>query len=158
MTPKEYIVIELKSFINDFPQTRVRYEHDLSSETHFVEVVPNQIYHLDADYVKWECNFFDNFINLFPSENVCFISDDAIVGLQNIDFEIYGKEFVSPFTVNSGVMSLLDDWIHASSFVKGVDLHNVSFCFESKSEVINTLSNGIHSDRVSCNDSLPLAA
>ena len=53
MLPKYYIISELKSFINDFPKTRVRYEHDNSSETHFVEVVPNEVYHLDAKVIQF---------------------------------------------------------------------------------------------------------
>ena len=98
MLPKDYIISELKSFINDFPKTRVRYEHDNSSETHFIEIVPNEIYHLDAKYLQWESEMFDRFIELFPEENICFISDDALVGLDKVDFELKGTDFVSLYS------------------------------------------------------------
>lgn len=91
----EYIKSELKIFINEFPKTRVRYENDINSNTHSIEVVPNEIYHLDKDYINWESTFFDKFINDFPDQNICFISDDAIVGLYKIDFVLFGKEYVS---------------------------------------------------------------
>lgn len=90
MYPKEYIISELKSFISDFPKTRVRYEHDNFSETHFIEIVPNEIYHLDTRYMQWESEMFDRFVSMYPAENICFISDDALVGLDKIDFELYG--------------------------------------------------------------------
>ena len=38
---------------------------------------------------------FDRFIELFPEENICFISDDALVGLDKVDFELKGADFVS---------------------------------------------------------------
>lgn len=95
MLPFEYIKSELKSFIIKFPKTRVRYENDNNSNTHSIEVVPNEVYRLDKDYITWEDNFFDAFINEFPDQNICFISDDAIVGLDKIDFELCGKEYIS---------------------------------------------------------------
>lgn len=98
MNPYEYIISELTNFILEFPRTRVRYEHDNSSETHFIEVVPNDVYHLDTDYIKWESEMFDRFIELFPEQNICFISDDALVGLDKIDFELKGTEFVSLYS------------------------------------------------------------
>lgn len=98
MLPKDYIISELESFMNDFPKTRVRYEHDNSSETHFIEIVPNEIYHLDAKYLQWESEMFDRFIELFPEENICFISDDALVGLDKVDFELKGADYVSLYS------------------------------------------------------------
>lgn len=98
MLPKDYIISELKSFINDFPKTRVRFEHDNSSETHFIEIVPNEIYHLDAKYLQWESEMFDRFVNFYPEENICFISDDAIVGLDKVEFELKGADFVSLYS------------------------------------------------------------
>ena len=88
----DYILKEMKSFVKNFPQTRVRYEHDIVAHTHFIEIVPN--YLDDDDYLQWEGVFFDKFIYQYPDENICFISDNAIVGLDNVDFELYGAEFV----------------------------------------------------------------
>lgn len=95
MLPFEYIKLELKNFIIEFPKTRIRYENDSNSNTHSIEVVPNAIYRLDKDYITWENSLFDAFINEFPNQNICFISDDAIVGLDKIDFELFGKEYIS---------------------------------------------------------------
>lgn len=95
MLPFEYIKSELKNFIVEFPKTRVRYENDINSNTHSIEIVPNEIYRLDKEYINWENRFFIEFINQFPDQNICFISDDAIVGLDKIDIEFSGKEFIS---------------------------------------------------------------
>lgn len=91
----DYIKSELNNFIIKFPKTRIRYENDTNSKTHSIEVIPNEIFHLNKDYITWEDNFFDAFINEFPDQNICFISDDAIVGLDKIDFEVFGREYNS---------------------------------------------------------------
>lgn len=121
MIPSEYIKLELKSFINSFPKTRVRYENDFKSRIHFIEVVPNEVYHLDENYIDWESKFFDNFINEYPDQNICFISDDAIVGIDNVDFELLGTEFSSlysivddininfDYSINNGTLSLFEE-------------------------------------------------
>lgn len=95
MLPYDYIKSELKKFIIEFPKTRVRYENDNNSNTHSIEIVPNEIYRLDKEYINWENGFFIEFINQYPDQNICFISDDAIVGLDKIDFELSGKEYIS---------------------------------------------------------------
>jgi len=95
MLPFEYITAALKNFIIEFPKTRVRYEMDTQSNTHSIEVIPNEIYRLDDDYISWENIFFDAFINQFPDQKICFISDNAVVGLDKIDFQLCGKEYVS---------------------------------------------------------------
>jgi len=129
MFPEEYIISELKSFISDFPKTRVRYEHDNSSETHFIEIVPNEIYHLDTQYMQWESEMFDRFVSMYPAENICFISDDALVGLDRIDFELYGVEFVTKYsTVNSQVTVILENHINVISAINNDTLFSVSIC------------------------------
>lgn len=125
----EYIISELKKFILEFPKTRVRYEHDNSSETHFIEVVPNDVYHLDTQYIKWESEMFDRFIELFPEQNICFISDDALVGLDKVDFEICGIEFISTYsTVNSQITVNLENCINVNSTVNNSLLFSINTC------------------------------
>jgi hypothetical protein len=86
-----FIKEALKEFILSFPKTRVRYEFDIDANVHCIEVVPNSIYHLDNDYINWENNFTNSFIQSFPYQNICFFSDDAIVGINNIEFELTGS-------------------------------------------------------------------
>jgi hypothetical protein len=123
MNSTEYIISELKSFINEFPQTRVRYENDTNADTHFIEVIPNEIYHLDSNYIQWESSFFDKFIAQFPAQNICFISDDAIVGLDRIDYEIIGKEFVDMVSINQSSYA----FILSQPEVKQSNLENQQF-------------------------------
>lgn len=127
MLPHEYIKIELKKFIIEFSKTRVRYDNDINSNTHSIEVVPNEIYRLDKDYINWESIFFDEFIDLFPDQNICFISDDAIVGLDKIDFELSGKEYISliPNNIIDNGLQLKPNSINSSN--NKISINGLSF-------------------------------
>ncbi|OAV73360.1 hypothetical protein Barb6_00328 [Bacteroidales bacterium Barb6] len=93
MPPKDYIFNELSVFINKFDNVRVRYGYDEKAITHIVEIVPNDVYHLNEEYISWESEMFDKFIERYPMQNICFISDDALVGIENPEYVLYGKDF-----------------------------------------------------------------
>ena len=100
MTSQEYIILELNDFIVKFPQTRVRYEYDQLSDVHFIEVVPKSVYHLDEAYIKWESELYDKFIASFPDQNICFISDDALVGLENVQLVLTGSVYDTTYSTS----------------------------------------------------------
>ena len=93
MSAKEFIYNSLKEFVVKFSKTRIRYEYDECAAVHIIEVLPNEIYHLDNDYIEWEDKFYNDFIALFPTESVCFISDDALVGVSIPELVLEGTEY-----------------------------------------------------------------
>jgi len=93
MESKKYILNGLEILIAKFPNVRVRYEYDKYALIHFVEVVPNNVYHLSNDYIAWENDMTGKFIEIFPTENICFISDDALVCIENEEFILYGADY-----------------------------------------------------------------
>jgi hypothetical protein len=92
MNAKNYIINELDVFIKTFSNVRVRYEYNENTLTHIIEVVPHDVYYFNDEYIIWESKLFDKFINLYPTENICFITDDALVGIKK---EIYHKEGIN---------------------------------------------------------------
>ena len=102
MDSKTYILKELETLITKFPDIRVRYEYDSNALVHFVEIVPNEVYHLDNEYIIWENNMDDRFIELFPTENICFISDDALVGIEKAEYTLYGSKYASSVRTRKG--------------------------------------------------------
>lgn len=98
METSDYIIRKLKSFIEKFSNTKVRYENDEMSHIHMIEILPLEVYKKNNEYIKWESDFFDEFINKFQSENICFISEDALVGIDKVSFEKEGI-YYTPFSV-----------------------------------------------------------
>lgn len=97
MEAKEFIATELGLFIKQFTKTRVRYEYDQSASVHFVEVVPNEIYHFDDEYIKWEDDVYERFVSMFPNQNICFVSDDDLTGVDYPELILEGIDF-APYT------------------------------------------------------------
>lgn len=158
MNSNEYIISELNKFILEFSDTRVLYEHDKDSEIHFIEIIPNEVYHLDDSYIKWESRMFDSFIELFPDQNICFISDDALVGIDKIDFELCGKDYVPFFNVNTSTITISNSWFNINTSINNNIFVNVNFCSDMlHSNQINTLTNNKNTNFSDEND-LPLAA
>lgn len=96
MGAKEFIMNELELFIKQFTMTRVRYEYDKYSSVHFVEVVPNEIYNFDDEYLRWEDDVYQRFVSQFPAQTICFISDDDPVCVEYPELILEGLNYVIP--------------------------------------------------------------
>lgn len=95
MTSKEYIVNELNLLLEKIQNIRVRYEFDQLSSMHIIEIVPDDVYRNDKPYLEWEDNLFSRFIEKFPTENICFISDKSYIEVKNPIFVKEGAAFAS---------------------------------------------------------------
>ena len=128
MTPNEFIISKLQSFIHEFPETRVRYEHDKLSDTHFVEVVPNEVY---------------EFVDQFPHENIGFISDDALVGLGNVDFELKGTYFDIPYFSFKEINIIETEYLEISSFINSMNYHTITVSLDNNNRLSKNKTNRI---------------
>jgi hypothetical protein len=153
MTPQEYITHALNDFIVKFPQTRVRYEFDSLSDVHFIEVVPNNVYHLDEAYIAWESDLYDRFISLYPDQNICFISDDALVGLENVQLELIGSIFDIIYSTNRTEIIVDESAIKVTGFVSSDEFLYVTF--DSNSLPLPNCKTNIV---LQSNENLPFAA
>jgi hypothetical protein len=90
MVAKDFIIESIDTLVEAFPGISVKYEDNEPSRTHFIEVLPNQIYLSNLEYQKFEENIVFEFIKKFPDQNICFISDDALVGINSVDYEVKG--------------------------------------------------------------------
>lgn len=100
----DFVKNALQNFIKDFPQTRVRYEYSEESNVHCIEIVPNEVYYLNETYINWENQLTDNFIEQFVDQNICFITSNSLVGLDEIHYELVGKFYLNRISVNSSAI------------------------------------------------------
>ena len=131
MTPTDFIIANLKIALNKFPSIKVRYEDFSISNTHFVEVVQNDFYKINKDYLTWEEEISFQFIDKFPDQNLCFISDDAVVGIENVSFELAGENYFTPnfnfqfpLTTNS-IDKILQEYLEISVVKRPTILNNI---------------------------------
>lgn len=96
------MILHLKKFLEEFKNARVRYEHNPSTQMHIIEVFPQSVFN-SQPFLDWECRFYDLFSDEYPGEVIGFISEDALVGIEKIDFEsegiLYGAFTTNPATI-----------------------------------------------------------
>lgn len=86
MNATEYIQDRLRRLADEFLGISLKYEYKADSSIHFVEVLPAELYHHDRDYAIAEDKIIMDFIKNFPDENICFITDDSYVKIENPSF------------------------------------------------------------------------
>ena len=96
MSSKDYIINALNTFIQVFREARVRYEYDELALVHFIEVTPKHLYDSE-EFCQWEDGIFESFVSEYPNENICFVSDDALCGVEN---PCYDSMLSEPITQN----------------------------------------------------------
>lgn len=105
MRALDFIKTELQNFILQFPKTKAKVESDEDISSYYLEIIPNEIYHFDENYIEWENSFLNRFISAYPQENIFFITDDSIITIETSCFEIVGTlfkpvpNFSSDFTI-----------------------------------------------------------
>lgn len=93
MNTKNYIIKEINHLVKLFPEAKARYEFDSKASVHVIEVLPFELYHSDKEYLAWEDDVFSRFVKKYPTENICFISEDSIVGINHADYTIVGEKY-----------------------------------------------------------------
>ena len=95
MESKEFVEKELRNFIEKFPQSRVRYEFREFANAYFIEVLPREVYSSNAEYMSWESEMWDKFVEHYPEEGICFISDGMLVEIKNPELTLYGDQYLN---------------------------------------------------------------
>lgn len=108
MKARDFIINKINDLVIVFPNIRVRYENHHLSNSHFVEVVPNEVYRLNKEYQLWEEEVVFKFIENYPDQNLCFITDDALVGIETIDYEAKGELYDILYSINDGCYQRVD--------------------------------------------------
>lgn len=93
MGPKEFVVAKMKELVKEFDSVRTSYSFHKLSDTHSVEVIPNDLYHNNEDFRNWEVDFVYEFMNLFPNDSICVLTDNSIIAIENVEFFFEGDKF-----------------------------------------------------------------
>lgn len=92
MAVLDYLKKQLTDFVSSFKNAKVNYEYDELAEIHTVEILPQSVFDSDK-FAKWECEFFVKAYSDIPGEDVGFISENAYVGIDHVDWTIQGEEY-----------------------------------------------------------------
>lgn len=79
--------------VSEFQNVKCRYEFHQPSFTHFIEVIPNDVYKFNEGYVELEEKIVEDFEELFPAEFICFLTDDSTYKISNPIYTKHGCEY-----------------------------------------------------------------
>ena len=88
----DYLKEQLTEFVKTFKNVKVNYEYDQLANLHTIEVLPQVVFDSD-EFITWECDFFERAYDAIPYEEISFISEDAYVGIDHIDWSIQGSDY-----------------------------------------------------------------
>ena len=91
-TAKEFLIDNLNWLSETFPEIHIRYEID--TNYHIIEVVPISVFNNNEDYLKAEMFVENRFEEMFPNEEILFISEDSLTKIKNAEYE-FGKDLIS---------------------------------------------------------------
>lgn len=116
MAVLEYLKKQLTDLVNTFKNVKVNYEYDEVARIHTVEVLPQSVFDSD-EFAQWECHFFEEAFRVIPGEDVGFISENAYVGIEHVDWSLQGDAY-------SVEDEMLDDHISQNQSKEQVDVSN----------------------------------
>lgn len=108
-TAKEFLIDNLNRLSELFSEIHIRYEYRKNTNSHIIEVIPLSVFYKNKDYIKAEIWLEKQFENLFPAEDIIFISGNSLTQIKNAEYE-FGNNQMSfdvgiliPNTVDSNI-------------------------------------------------------
>ena len=74
----------LSQLTENFPNIECLYKFDNLDDTHIIKIMPKKIFESE-DYVQYENEIVDNFIQRFPYEGILFISENELIDIDKPD-------------------------------------------------------------------------
>ncbi|NLU38558.1 MAG: hypothetical protein GXX78_06670 [Bacteroidales bacterium] len=90
MNSKDFIKHNLSKIWNSFPEVQFRYEFKTHTNTHVIEVTPVSFFEENEEYLDLESDFEYKFEQMFPEEEILFISEGSLTEIRNAEFQIGG--------------------------------------------------------------------
>lgn len=80
----QYVEYKIKQLKHKFPGIKIRYKYDELSNIHFIQIVPLDILISNAKYINWEEKMHNYFIKTYSQENICFLSENCILKIDDL--------------------------------------------------------------------------
>jgi hypothetical protein len=81
---KEFFKKRLGELSEKFPELKIRYEYREDISMHLIEVLPEEVFESNKDYIIEEANIEKQFENLFGADKeVYFLSSDVSFMIKN---------------------------------------------------------------------------
>lgn len=87
MKAKDFLTKKLNELTTKVEDIQIRYEFRVSTQSHLIEITPLIVFEENELYMQEEANLEAEFEQLYPTENIVFISKGSLTEIQNVEFE-----------------------------------------------------------------------
>jgi hypothetical protein len=88
MKANDFIIEKLKQLAEKIKEIQIRYEFRNSTQSHLVEIIPLRIFEEDEAYMKEEAKLEAEFEQLYPTEEIIFISEGSLTEIITEELEL----------------------------------------------------------------------
>ncbi len=105
----EFLKSKLIELSKTLSYLEIKYEYRSYIHTHIVEVNPVDCFNKDKDYIDYQISLEDDFENLYPNEEILFVTSNELITVDNpiIELGIYQEdcsyELVAPIKVEFSI-------------------------------------------------------
>ena len=78
LTSKQFIDKKIEYLKSKFKDIIIKYQYKDNSETHIIHILPLSLYEKNIEYIMEEEEIENEFFNLYPNEEILFISEDSL--------------------------------------------------------------------------------
>jgi len=90
----EYLEIKLQELFLKFEEIQIRYEFRETTQSHLVEIIPSSLYAKNEAYLEEEAKIEDEFEDLYPNENIVFITEGSLTEIKKEDLS-FGYDIIT---------------------------------------------------------------
>ena len=118
MIAKDFIEEKLRILASKFIDIQIRYEYRVNTNSHLIEIIPLSFFEGNESYFEEETKLEDEFEQLFPSENIVFISEGSLTVIKKADLE-FGYDKIS-FNNNTVIINF-----EVIGYSEGIESHGI---------------------------------
>lgn len=79
MKPSEFIKNKIEYLKFKFKDIEIKYQYKITTNTHIIKILPLSLYENNIEYIMEEEDIENEFTELYPFEELLFISDDSLI-------------------------------------------------------------------------------
>src|SRR5690554_282667 len=106
---KNFLRKRLNEIFVAIDNIEIAYEHRLTTNTHIIEVKPNSVFKESKAYADMEMALEEEFEQMFPEEELLFISENSLTQLEQPEFKFSVKLKYALKTKTSALISTSAD-------------------------------------------------
>jgi len=112
MGSTDFLVKELKKIYSSLSYLEIRYEFRNNIKTHLIEVKPIHCFEKDRNYIFSQIDLEGRFEQLFPLEEILFMTDNVLIKIENPILELGTSSSVANLPVFYTDESTKPEFIH----------------------------------------------